>query len=85
MSEYKQLQSEVYPDVVIDAKGLYSPIPLLRLKRELEQATSGIILQVDCSDSNSYNDIVSWCSHANHKFLGEKRHNLYSSYYVVKN
>ncbi len=84
MSENKQLKSEVYPDVVIDAKEMNSPIPLLRLKRELEKATSGLILQIDCSDSNSYNDIISWCSRMSHKFLGEKSKSSYTSYYIEK-
>ncbi len=84
MSENKPLEKDVSPDVLIDAKHLNSPVPLLRLKKELEKIDSGCVVQIDCSDSGSCNDIVNWCSRKTYSYLGYKQKVDCSSYFVQK-
>jgi tRNA 2-thiouridine synthesizing protein A len=84
MSDYKTLEKDVTPDRSINAKNLHSPLPLLRLKKELADMDTDEILRIDCTDSGSSNDIANWCSRMNHTYLGEKRESDYSSFFIQK-
>ena len=84
MDKNKQLEKEVSPDKKINAINRHSPIPLLRLKKELAAMESGEILEIVCSDAGSGNDIATWCSKQNHTFLGEKQKEQTFSFFVEK-
>ncbi len=75
---------EVTPNRSINAKDLHSPLPLLRLKKELALMHAEEILQIDCTDAGSGNDIANWCSRMDHTFLGEKQETEYTSFFVQK-
>lgn len=77
-------EQDIHPDNIIDAKDLHSPLPLLRLKKKLAHVNNGDIVQIDCTDFGSLNDIDSWCSRLNHIFLGESKKGIYCSYYIKK-
>ena len=84
MSEYKQLEQDVNPKSTLDARNLHSPIPLLRLKKIIAELNSEDVVQVDCSDPYSGEDITSWCLRMKHKYLGEVRDFDYVSYFIMK-
>jgi len=84
MSPSNPLEKEVNPTSTIDAKGLLSPIPLLRLKKELAILRAEEIVQIDSTDSGTGNDIASWCSKTKYAYLGEKRNVGFTSYFVMK-
>jgi TusA-related sulfurtransferase len=72
------------PDNTVDARELKSPLPLLRLKKEIAVMKTDEIVRIDCTDQGSLNDIESWCIRMNHSFLGEKKDGDNSSYYIQK-
>ena len=74
----------IIPDNTVDARGLHSPLPLLRLKKEIATMKIEEIVRIDCTDSGSLDDIESWCYRMNHSFLGEKKEDDISSYYIQK-
>lgn len=84
MSSPKEVDSSVSPDVVVDAKDVYSPIPLLRLKKELAIIKSGQIVQIDCTYTDLRTDIINWCESSKNNYLGEKDKKSYTSYYIKK-
>lgn len=84
MTTYKPLESDVKPAQILDATGIYSPLPLLRLKKELTQLQSEEIIQLDSTDPNTGDDLVSWCSKSKNVYLGEKRSSSFSSFFVKK-
>lgn len=84
MSEYKPLEKDVHPKIVIDAKGLFSPMPILRLKRGIAELHSQEILKIDCTDRSSADDIENWCLRKKHTYLGEVREPEYSSFFIKK-
>lgn len=84
MENYKPLEKDVSPNVTIDAKGLFSPIPLLRLKKELAVLQSKEIARLDSTDPGTGNDIAGWCTKVNNIYLGEKRESGFSSFFVMK-
>ena len=84
MSDFKVVDEGVHPTVVLDAKGLSCPMPLLRTKKEIGKLAIGEILQVDGTDPGSRNDIPGWCERAGHEYLGEKERSGYISFYIKK-
>ncbi len=70
--------------VVLDAKGLSCPMPLLRTKKEMGKLKAGEILQVMGTDPGSRNDIPGWCERSGHEFLGLKDEEGFTTYYIKK-
>ena len=84
MDEYKQVNSLVQANSVVDAVDVKSPIPILRLKKQIAIMKSCEILQLDCSDPSTRNDIINWCQRMAHKYLGEKENGGFLSFFVEK-
>ena len=53
----------------IDAVGLYCPMPIVLLKKELDRVNSNQIVEVLADDSGFHNDLHSWCKLTNNKVL----------------
>jgi len=84
MSNVNPLKEKIIPDNTVDARELHSPLPLLRLKKELAGMKLEAIVRIDCTDSASLDDIESWCIRMNHSLLGEKKGETSHSYYIQK-
>ena len=53
----------------IDAVGLYCPMPIILLKKELDNVKSNQVIEILADDSSFHNDLISWCKLTNHKVL----------------
>lgn len=84
MSNVNPSKEMIIPDYTVDAKELHSPLPLLRLKKQIATVKIEEIVRIDCTDSGSLEDIESWCMRMNHAFLGEKKDEEGCSYYIQK-
>ncbi len=84
MSQSRLLEKEVNPDRIVDATGLLSPVPLLRLKKELAKMRSSETVRIDCTDFYIRDDIFSWCDRMGHTYLGEKSTDDVVSLFIVK-
>lgn len=84
MSYQKKIDNTKTSDIIIDLKGLNSPLPLLRIKKELEKMESKQILQANCTDPGCRNDFPGWCDRMGHKYLGENTDFDFISYYIQK-
>jgi TusA-related sulfurtransferase len=84
MDEYKIANQGITSDHTVDAKGLKCPLPLLRLKKEMANISSGSVLQVDATDQGCRTDIPSWCGRNKHIYLGEKLNLDCVSYFILK-
>ena len=69
----KQVSGEISADAVLDARDLSCPMPLLRVKQEIERIKSGQILLVQSTDPGSRNDILDWCARIGHEYLYSDR------------
>jgi tRNA 2-thiouridine synthesizing protein A len=85
MSNSNHIKEKIIPDNTVNARELHSPLPLLRLKKELAIMKVEETVRIDCTDSASLDDIESWCVRMNHSFLGEKKEEDTYSYYIKKN
>ena len=68
------LGAEVHPDVLIDAKGLQCPGPIMATYKAVEAAKPGQIVSVEASDFGFYTDIQNWCQKTNNTLVGLERH-----------
>ena len=84
MSNPNPLKEKIIPDNTVDARELHSPLPLLRLKKEIAAMKIESIVRIDCTDPTSRDDIESWCHRMNYSFLGEKNEENSCSYYIQK-
>ena len=66
----------------IDAVGLYCPMPIVLLKKELEAVRSNQVVEILADDSSFENDLSAWCKLTNNKVLSLTRNkeNIFIAY-----
>lgn len=57
----------------VDAVGLFCPMPVVRLKRELEQVDFNRVVELLADDPGVMEDIPAWCSDTGNECLSLKR------------
>ncbi|MFP3888516.1 sulfurtransferase TusA family protein [Priestia filamentosa] len=59
-------------DVVLDAKGLACPMPIVRTKKKMDELKAGQVLEVQATDKGSTADLQAWAKNTGHKYLETK-------------
>ncbi|WP_409254194.1 sulfurtransferase TusA family protein [Bacillus sp. SCS-153A] len=57
-------------DLVLDAKGLACPMPIVKTKKAITGLEAGQVLEVEATDKGSKADIKAWAEKAGHQYLG---------------
>jgi TusA-related sulfurtransferase len=65
----EELKSIMAP-VVVDARGVSCPGPILAAKKQISGVTVGNVMEVLATDSGTLKDIPAWCKKMGHDFLG---------------
>ncbi len=60
------------PPVVLDARGLRCPLPVIRLARGALEHDPGTDVEVWATDPAARADIPAWCRMRGHDYLGEE-------------
>ncbi|AST05541.1 hypothetical protein AF2641_00575 [Anoxybacillus flavithermus] len=60
----------IHVDLVVDAKGLTCPMPIVRTKKAMEQLQPGQVLEVQATDKGSLADIQGWAKNTGHQYIG---------------
>jgi tRNA 2-thiouridine synthesizing protein A len=63
--------SDTAAPVVLDARGLRCPLPVIRLARLAADLGPGTIVEVWATDPAARADVPAWCRMRGHAFLGE--------------
>ncbi|MCB9957090.1 MAG: sulfurtransferase TusA family protein [Rhodospirillaceae bacterium] len=58
------------PDLVLDARGLKCPLPVLKARKRLNGLASGAVLTVLASDPAARKDFAAFCEAAGHALDG---------------
>ena len=61
---------ETVADVVVDARGLRCPLPVIRLAARAKEAPEGTVLEVLATDPAARADIPAWCRLREQAYLG---------------
>ncbi|MEH7505218.1 sulfurtransferase TusA family protein [Neobacillus drentensis] len=57
-------------DLVLDAKGLACPMPIVKTKKAINGLESGKVLEILATDKGSKADIKAWAGSSGHQYLG---------------
>jgi len=71
-------------DLVIDAKGLSCPMPIVRAKKGIDGLESGQIMKLESTDNGSLNDFRSWVKQTDHELLDVQEEGGVYTFYVKK-
>ena len=55
--------------VVIDARRLLCPMPVIRTQNIVAELSAGTLVEVVCTDPGALNDIPSWCRINGHRVV----------------
>lgn len=61
------------PAAVLDALGLYCPVPIIRTSRKIREIPPGEVLEVLADDPLITLDMRAWCDSNRHEYLGVLR------------
>ena len=56
--------------VVVDARGVSCPGPILAAKKQISGVPVGNVMEVLATDSGTLKDIPAWCKKLGHDYLG---------------
>jgi len=76
--------SQLNANVVIDAKGLACPMPIVKTKKEMKNLEPGQVVEVQATDKGSKADIQAWAKSAGHQYLGTIEEGEVLKHYVRK-
>jgi rhodanese-related sulfurtransferase/TusA-related sulfurtransferase len=57
-------------NVILDAKGLACPMPIVKTKKTMNTLESGQVLEVQATDKGSKTDIKAWAESTGHQYIG---------------
>ncbi|MDZ5471271.1 sulfurtransferase TusA family protein [Bacillus sp. 31A1R] len=57
-------------NVMIDAKGLACPMPIVKTKKAMNVLGAGLVLEVQATDKGSKADLQAWAKSSGHQYLG---------------
>jgi TusA-related sulfurtransferase len=60
-------------EIVVDARGLYCPIPVLRLAKAFRGAPAGIVARLLATDPAAVEDVNVFCRERGHELLESRR------------
>lgn len=61
---------KIKSNLVVDAKGLACPMPIVRTKKAMNDLEAGFVMEVQATDKGSKADIQAWAKSAGHQYLG---------------
>lgn len=71
-------------DVVVDARGLACPMPIVKAKKMIDTLQPGQVMEVWATDKGSLNDFTSWVSKTNNELIDQKEEEGVFKFFVRK-
>ena len=60
-------------DQILDTRGLYCPVPILRTRERLDRLGPGVLLEVLSDDPVILEDMPAFCKAHGHRYLGHRQ------------
>jgi rhodanese-related sulfurtransferase/TusA-related sulfurtransferase len=71
-------------NVILDAKGLACPMPIVKTKKKMSELEAGQVLEVQATDKGSKADIKAWSESTGHHYLGTLEEGDVLKHYIRK-
>ena len=68
----------------LDARGLNCPLPILKIKKAINQAEAGEVVRMISTDSGSLKDMEAFCKQTGHTLLSSQSGDGEHTFYVRK-
>ncbi|MCZ8513686.1 sulfurtransferase TusA family protein [Paenibacillus filicis] len=71
-------------NLIVDAKGLSCPMPIVKAKKAIDSLQSGEIMELQTTDKGSMKDFQAWVNQTNHELIDSKEDNGVFTFVVKK-
>lgn len=71
-------------DIVVDAKGLSCPMPIVKAKKGIDALESGQVMELQATDKGSVKDFQAWVNQTKHELLEVKEDQGVFTFFVKK-
>ncbi len=71
-------------DVLLDAKGLACPMPIVRTKKAIKDLEDGQVLEIQATDKGSKADLAAWAESTGHQYIGTNEEGGVLYHYIRK-
>ena len=71
-------------NIILDAKGLACPMPIVKTKKTMSGLEAGQVLEVQATDKGSKADIKAWAESTGHQYLGTIEEGTVLKHYLRK-
>ncbi|WP_423801762.1 sulfurtransferase TusA family protein [Neobacillus sp. SAB-20_R2A] len=71
-------------NIILDAKGLACPMPIVKTKKAMQELEAGQVLEVQATDKGSKADIKAWSESTGHQYLGTLEEGEVLKHYLRK-
>jgi rhodanese-related sulfurtransferase/TusA-related sulfurtransferase len=71
-------------NLILDAKGLACPMPIVKTKKAMNELEAGQVLEVQATDKGSKADIMAWAESTGHQYLGTLEDGAVLMHYLRK-
>lgn len=76
--------NKISANVILDAKGLACPMPIVKTKKAMNNLESGQVLEVQATDKGSKADMKAWAESSGHQYLGTIEEDGVLNHYLRK-
>ncbi|EKN63506.1 sulfurtransferase TusA family protein [Schinkia azotoformans] len=76
--------NSIKANVVVDAKGLSCPMPIVKTKKAMNDLEAGLVLEIQATDKGSKADIKAWSESTGHQYLGTVEEENVLKHYIRK-
>ncbi|MCE5271089.1 sulfurtransferase TusA family protein [bacterium] len=84
MKKGTTLSAPLTADEVLDATGLYCPLPVVKTAERIKEMPAGQVLELISDDGGIQADLPAWCESFGHEYLGLLRDGVRWRLYVRK-
>jgi tRNA 2-thiouridine synthesizing protein A len=71
-------------DLIVDAKGLACPMPIVKAKKGIDSLEPGQIMELQTTDKGSMKDFQAWVNQTKHELIDVKEENGVFTFRVRK-
>jgi tRNA 2-thiouridine synthesizing protein A len=71
-------------DLIVDAKGLACPLPIVKAKKGIDSLESGQIMELKTTDKGSMKDFQAWVNQTKHELIDAIEENGVFTFTVKK-
>ncbi len=77
-------KSEIQVDEALDTRGLFCPMPIVKINQVIKKMQKNQIVKVLATDPGSRKDFESWCNKTGNKLLESHEENGVFTYVIQK-